>query len=57
MKKFIDNFEVAGVIGNPTESRVFLVEERESRGKFALKALPLLSKLWIRLPSSNAPIL
>ena len=41
MKKFIDNFEVAGVIGNPHESRVFLVEERESREKFALKALPM----------------
>jgi serine/threonine-protein kinase len=41
MKKFIDNFEVAGVIGNPNESRVFLVEERESRQKFALKALPM----------------
>ena len=41
MKKFIDNFEVVGVIGNPQESRVFLVEEKESREKFALKALPM----------------
>jgi serine/threonine protein kinase len=41
MKKFIENFEVVGVIGNPQQSRVFLVEERESRTKFALKALPM----------------
>jgi serine/threonine-protein kinase len=41
MKKFIDNFEVVGVIGNPQQSRVFLVEEKESRTKFALKALPM----------------
>jgi serine/threonine-protein kinase len=41
MKKFIENFEVVGVVGNPHQSRVFLVEEKESRTKFALKALPM----------------
>jgi serine/threonine-protein kinase len=41
MKKLIDNYEVVGVVGNPQESRVFLVEEQESRRRFALKALPM----------------
>jgi len=41
MKKQIDNFEVVGVVGNPQESRVFLVEEMDKRKKFALKALPM----------------
>jgi serine/threonine-protein kinase len=41
MKKQIDNFEIVGVVGNPQESRVFLVEEMETRKKLALKALPM----------------
>ena len=41
MKKYIDEFEVLGVVGNPQESRVFLVEEMETKTKFALKALPM----------------
>lgn len=41
MKKRVDNYEIIGVIGNPHESRVFLVEEMETRKKFALKALPM----------------
>ncbi len=41
MKKFVDNYEVVGVVGNPQESRVFLVEDRDTRCKFALKALPM----------------
>lgn len=41
MKKRVDNYDVVGVIGNPHESRVFLVEEVETRQKFALKALPM----------------
>ncbi len=41
MKKYIDEFEVLGVVGNPQESRVFLVEEMETKTRFALKALPM----------------
>lgn len=41
MKKRVDNYEIVGVVGNPQESRVFLVEEVDSREKFALKALPM----------------
>ena len=41
MKKQIDNYEVTGVVGNPQESRVFLVEQLDTRKKFALKALPM----------------
>lgn len=41
MKKQIDNYEVAGVIGNPQESRVFLVQEVNTAEKFAMKALPM----------------
>ena len=41
MKKYIDDFEVLGVVGNPQESRVFLVEEMETKARFALKALPM----------------
>ncbi|GAB4355689.1 MAG: hypothetical protein Kow0099_39510 [Candidatus Abyssubacteria bacterium] len=41
MKKQIENFEVVGVVGNPQESRVFLVEHVETRKKFAMKALPM----------------
>ena len=41
MKKYLDNYEVVGVIGNPQESRVFLVEQMDTREKFALKALPM----------------
>ncbi|UCD56456.1 MAG: serine/threonine protein kinase [Candidatus Hydrogenedentota bacterium] len=41
MKKWIDNYEVMGVIGNPQESRVFLVKDTETTKKFALKALPM----------------
>jgi serine/threonine protein kinase len=41
MKKWIDNYEVMGVIGNPQESRVFLVEDTDTAKKFALKALPM----------------
>ncbi len=41
MKKQVDNYQIMGVIGNPNESRVFLVEEIGSQRKFALKALPM----------------
>jgi serine/threonine-protein kinase len=41
MKKRVDNYEIVGVIGNPQESRVFLVEQIDTREKFALKALPM----------------
>ena len=41
MKKKVENYEIVGVVGNPHESRVFLVEEEETRQKFALKALPM----------------
>lgn len=41
MKKQVDNYNIAGVVGNPQESRVFLVEEVETQKKFALKALPM----------------
>jgi serine/threonine protein kinase len=41
MKKVVDNYEVLGVIGNPQESRVFLVEDINTKRKFALKALPM----------------
>jgi serine/threonine protein kinase len=41
MKKQIDNYEVVGVIGNPQESRVFLVHEVNTEEKFAMKALPM----------------
>ena len=41
MKKYLDNYEVIGVIGNPKESRVFLVEQMDTREKLALKALPM----------------
>lgn len=41
MKKQIDNYQILGVIGNPQESRVFLVEEVGTGRKLALKALPM----------------
>lgn len=41
MKKIVENFEVLGVVGNPQESRVFLVEDIKTKQKFALKALPM----------------
>jgi serine/threonine-protein kinase len=41
MKKVIENFQILGVVGNPQESRVFLVEDVETKNKFALKALPM----------------
>lgn len=41
MKKQIENFEVVGVVGNPQASRVFRVEEVETKKRFALKALPM----------------
>jgi len=40
MKKYVENYEVMGVIGNPQESRVFLVEDMESKQKFALRSIP-----------------
>ncbi|RJP22858.1 MAG: serine/threonine protein kinase [Candidatus Abyssobacteria bacterium SURF_5] len=41
MKKIVENYQILGVIGNPQESRVFLVEDIGSKQKFALKALPM----------------
>ncbi len=41
MKRQVDNYNVIGVVGNPQESRVFLVEEVGTAKKFALKALPM----------------
>jgi serine/threonine-protein kinase len=41
MKKQIENYRIAGVVGNPQESRVFLVEDVDTAQKFALKALPM----------------
>lgn len=41
MKRQIDNYYIRGVVGNPQESRVFLVEEKETEKPFALKALPM----------------
>ncbi len=41
MKKQIENYEILGVIGNPQESRVFLVQDVDTARKFALKALPM----------------
>lgn len=40
MKKYVENYEVMGVIGNPQESRVFLVEDMESKQKLALRSIP-----------------
>ncbi len=41
MKKVVENYEILGVVGNPQESRVFLVADVQSKQKFALKALPM----------------
>jgi serine/threonine protein kinase len=41
MKKQVENYQILGVIGNPQESRVFLVEDVDTKQKFALKALPM----------------
>lgn len=41
MKKVVDNYQILGVVGNPQESRVFLVEDINTKQKFALKALPM----------------
>jgi len=41
MKRQVDNYFIQGVIGNPQESRVFLVEEIDTKKKFALKAIPM----------------
>ncbi|MBI5118805.1 serine/threonine protein kinase [Candidatus Poribacteria bacterium] len=41
MKRQVDNYNVVGVVGNPQESRVFLVEEIGTAKKFAMKALPM----------------
>lgn len=41
MKRQVDEYFIQGVIGNPQESRVFLVEETGTGKKFALKALPM----------------
>ncbi len=41
MKKQVENYQILGVVGNPQESRVFLVEDVDTKNKFALKALPM----------------
>ncbi len=41
MKRQIDKYFIQSVIGNPQESRVFVVEEEDTKKKFALKALPM----------------
>lgn len=41
MKKQVETYQILGVIGNPQESRVFLVEDINTKYKFALKALPM----------------